>query len=232
MKKTVPLLIAGIGGLIVMIAFFSPRMEEVGNEVSTWFNILAAFAFILGGGNLLKLNLKKISNRAPGWGYSAVLLISFLATLFVGLSKINVPPAGEFPQAAWSGKYDEVGGGYWFIYNYSYAPLAGTMFALLAFFVASAAFRAFRAKNLAATLLLGSALIVLLGQCYAGALLTSPLDQVAPGATIPGIKTFIMQVINTAGQRAIMIGIAFGIVATSLKILLGVDRSYIGSDSA
>jgi hypothetical protein len=231
LKKTVPLFIAGIGGLIVMVAFFSPRLEEVGNEVSTWFNILAAFAFILGGGNLLKLNLKKISSREPGWGYAAVLLASFLGTLAIGLCKFNVPPASEFPAAAWSGKYDQEGGGYWFIYNYSYSPLAGTMFALLAFFVASAAFRAFRAKNVAATLLLGSALIVLLGRTFAGVILTRWLEPYAPGATIPGISTFILQVFNTAGQRAIMIGIALGIVATSLKILMGIDRSYIGSDS-
>jgi hypothetical protein len=39
-----------------------------------------------------------------------------------------------------------------------------------------------------------------------------------------------MSVFNTAGNRAIMIGIALGIVATSLKVLLGVDRSYLGND--
>jgi hypothetical protein len=39
-----------------------------------------------------------------------------------------------------------------------------------------------------------------------------------------------MAVFNTAGNRAIMIGIALGIVATSLKILIGVDRSYLGKD--
>lgn len=231
MKQTIPLLIAGLGGIIVIIAFFSPRLEGVGNEVNTWFTLLAAFAFILGGGNLLMMNLKKVSDRAPGWGYAAVLLISFLATLIVGLLKVRVPPAGEFPLAAWSGAYDAEGSAYWWAYNFAYGPLGGTMFALLAFFVASAAFRAFRAKNIEATLLLGTAFIVLLGQCYAGYILTRPLEHIAPGATIPGIKIFIMQVFNTAGQRAIMIGIALGIVATSLKIIMGIDRSYIGSDS-
>jgi hypothetical protein len=39
----------------------------------------------------------------------------------------------------------------------------------------------------------------------------------------------IMTVFNTAGTRAIMIGIALGIASTSLKVLLGVDRSYLGS---
>ena len=38
-----------------------------------------------------------------------------------------------------------------------------------------------------------------------------------------------MGVFNTAGQRAIMIGIALGVAATSLKVLLGVNRSYLGS---
>jgi hypothetical protein len=38
-----------------------------------------------------------------------------------------------------------------------------------------------------------------------------------------------MQVFNTAGNRAIIIGIALGVTATSLRILLGVDRSWMGS---
>src|SRR6185295_125432 len=108
---------------------------------------------------------------------------------------------------------------YWWMYTYVYSPLSSTMFGLLAFFVASAAFRAFRAKNVEATLLLGTAFIVLLGRCYAGYLITKPLEARAPGATIPGISTFILQVFNTAGQRAIMIGIALGIVATSLRVM-------------
>jgi hypothetical protein len=130
----------------------------------------------------------------------------------------------------WSGAYDSEGGAFWFIFEYGIVPLQSTMFALLGFFVASAAFRAFRAKNVEATLLLVTGVIILLGATYAGTLMTAWLPKELSWLTIPELKVTIMSVFLTAGNRAIMIGIALGIASTSLKILLGVDRSYLGSD--
>ena len=102
------------------------------------------------------------------------------------------------------------------------------MFAMLAFYVASAAFRAFRAKNIEASLLLGTAFIILLGRTFAGVALTAWLPDWLAGLKLENLTVTIMKVFNTAGNRAIMIGIALGIVSTSLKVLLGVDRSYLG----
>ena len=106
--------------------------------------------------------------------------------------------------------------------------VTATMFAMLAFYVASAAFRAFRAKNTEAILLLGTAFIILLGRTFAGVFLTSWLPESLSGLRIENLTVTIMQVFNTAGNSAIMIGIALGIASTSLKVLLGVDRSYLG----
>jgi len=75
-----------------------------------------------------------------------------------------------------------------------------------------------------------TAFIILLSQTYAGTWLTAWVPDDYPAATFPGMKAIILGVFNTAGQRAIMIGIALGVAATSLKVLLGVDRSYLGSD--
>ena len=48
---------------------------------------------------------------------------------------------------------------------------------------------------------------------------------------IPNIANWIMTVPNLSGQRAIMIGIALGIISTSLKLILGIERSYLGVDN-
>ncbi|MCH7572646.1 MAG: hypothetical protein IH891_06995, partial [Planctomycetes bacterium] len=66
---------------------------------------------------------------------------------------------------------------------------------------------------------------------YAGVVLTGfiPDDSAFSGMKLENFTVYIMQVFNTAGNRAIMIGIALGVASTSLKVLLGVDRSYLGS---
>jgi hypothetical protein len=228
MKSTFPWLIAAVTGCVMIGAVFIPPLEEWKNEAGGWFEILAAMAFIVGGANLCAQHLKKISARRAGWGYSAVTLIAFVVTLIVGLLKVGV--VADNPDYRWSGHHQEEGSALWWLFWYSYRPLIGTMFALLAFYVASAAFRAFRAKSTEATLLLASAFIVLLGRTYAGTWLTSGVPDEYSALSFPGMTTIIMGVFNTAGQRAIMIGIALGVAATSLKVLLGVDRSYLGSD--
>jgi hypothetical protein len=134
------------------------------------------------------------------------------------------------PKYAWSGQFDQQGSWFWWIYEFILAPLKATMFALLAFYVASAAFRAFRAKNIEAVLLLGTAFIILLGRTFAGVYLTSWLPPELAGLRIENLSVEIMSVFNTAGNRAIMIGIALGLAATSLRVLLGVDRSHLGGD--
>ncbi|MDA0831821.1 MAG: hypothetical protein O2955_12770 [Planctomycetota bacterium] len=228
MKRTIPVLIASIAGLVLIIAHFVPPAQSWGDEVNTWFQILAAFAFFLGGGSLLKMHLKRISDQQEGWGFSAVTLLAFGITLIVGIFKLGVLPSETYPTKPWSGEYLGDGGALWWIYQYLFTPLNATMFALLAFFISSAAFRAFRAKNTEAMILLVTATIVLVGRTYAGAFLTEGFNPHWQLAAI--IDEWFMSVFNTAGARAIKIGIALGVVSTSLKVLIGTDRSYLGSE--
>jgi hypothetical protein len=230
MKRTVPLLIGSLAGFVLIIAYFVPVAEGWGEQVSIWFDVLASIAFILGGGNLLKVHFRKVADRDAGWAYSAITVTAFAVTLCLGLAKVGVHPNPQFPASSgWSGQYTEVGTAFWWIYEYTFVPLTATIFALLAFYVASAAFRAFRARNTEAVLLLATAFVILLGRTFAGVYLTSWLPDSLSGLRIENLSLEIMRVFATAGNRAIMIGVALGTAAVSLKILLGVDRSHLGS---
>lgn len=241
MKRNVPMIIAAAVGFTIIITSFIPYTQTWGDAAMLWFNLLAAIAFILGGGNLLKMNLQKISLKRAGWGYAAITVIAFLITLVVGILKLGTQPTEAYANKPWSADYIVEGSALWWIYEYAIQPLTATMFAMLAFYIASAAFRAFRAKNAEATLLLGTAFIVLLGRTYAAVLLTGWLpeigtddptvwSQLVQGLRLEYLTETIMTVFNLAGNRAINLGIALGIASTSLKVLLGVDRSYLGSD--
>lgn len=228
MKRTVPLIITAIAGLVLVASYFLPMAESLGEDVAVWFDILAAIAFVLGGGNLVKTQLRKVSDRAAGWGYAAVILVAFFAVLGVGLLKIGVHPPLEHPTHTWAGSYNQNGSAFWWFFEYVVQPLMATMFAMLAFYVASAAYRAFRAKNIEATLLLVTAAIVLLGRTYAGVWVTQWLPEDS-FFRVENLTNWINQTFTTTGNRAIVIGVALGVVSTSLKIILGIDRSYLGS---
>lgn len=105
-------------------------------------------------------------------------------------------------------------------FNYIMMPILATMFALLAFFIASAAYRAFRARNLMATLLLVAALIVMLR--------FNPYLPLAETGFYSKASNWLMNVPNLAAQRAIVIGIGLGSAATAIKVMLGIERGYMG----
>lgn len=231
MKRTIPLVIASVAGLVMVLANFVPAAKSWEEATLTWFNILAAAALVLGGGNLLRVQLQEISDGKPGWGYALVTAVSFIVTMLVGLFKVGVQPEVNSPDFPWSGDYLQTGSALWWLFEYILSPVTAALFSMLAFFVASAAYRAFRAKNLEATLLLITAVIMLLGRTYAGVWLTGWLPKQWSWLRIDRFSEEILfDVIAKSGFRAITIGIALGVVATSLKILLGLDRSYLGSE--
>lgn len=113
----------------------------------------------------------------------------------------------------------------WF-YNYIMYPLMSTVFALLAFYMMTAAFRAMRAKSWEAGLLLVAALIVLLGQVPVEQFVRLP--EVDGASVFDWLKQRILEYPNTAAKRSIIIGVALGGLATSIKILAGIEKPYLG----
>ena len=260
MRREVPIAITFFTGVLLVVAFFIPH-EPFGSleqRFNDWYIIVSGFAMILGLDSLLLHHWNKVSRRSQDWFHSLSLILAFFVTLFWGFySGIHT---GNFLSAQSTFRK--------YFYLYVFVPLQATMFSLLAFFIASAAYRAFRADRFEATLLLFSAGIVMLGRVPMG-------NQVAPwiigfvlllfafllysdgrkevdslrralkfgGAILSLLLIYplawfflkytaatagwIMNIPQLAAKRGIFIGIALGGIAMSLRIILGIEKTYL-----
>ena len=224
MKRLVPLIITFVVGTVLILSVFIPPMEGLGENFTLFFDIIAVFAFFLGGGNLVRVHFTKMSRKSEDWEFSIVTLVGFFVMLSAGLFKIGNP--GDIASSVTAD-----GSLFQAIYRSVFVPLSSTMYALLAFFVASASYRAFRAKNKEATLLLIAAFIILLGSTPFGTMLTSWVPESWSIFHIPNLAVWLMSSPNLAGQRAIIIGIGLGVVSISLRLILGLERTYLGDDN-
>jgi hypothetical protein len=198
-----------ITGLLFAAQYYVPHpaSEQLLTTVTKWLQIIGGFALVLGITSLFQLHAAKIRRQEAGWGYSLVLYAGIVVTVFVGL---------------WNGGKETIDGAmtsFGWVYSYTLVPLQGTMFAILAFFIASAAYRSFRARSREAAVLLVAAMIVMMGRVPLG-------EFILP---ISGdLSAWILNVLNAAVRRAILIGVSLGAVALSFKIIFGVERSYLG----
>ena len=206
MKKTLPLIIVIVGGIVFLMWVFIPHKifaEDFYYKFYTpWSRAVSSFAVILGVMSLSMMHKNKIQRRAPKWQYSFFFFAGFVVTALAGFI----------------GGTQE-GGLYMWMFKNMAMPMSATMFALLAFYMASAAYKAFRARSVEATVLLAAAIVVMLAQVPLGVKLSKHL---------PDISQWILDVPNLASKRGIMLGVGLGSVATTLKILLGIERSYLG----
>jgi len=219
MRREIPTFIAFFVGVICIIQFFIPHWPfgRLVDTFSDWFIILQSFAIWLGCLNLIKVSMEKSLSKKKThdrW-YGFVVVASFLLIAVIGMFMSG----GRGFQVPGS-RFD-------YLYVNVYTPLSSTMFALLAFFVASASYRAFRARSWEATLLLIAAFLVMLGRAPVGDMLTMWVPE---GYRLSDVASWIMTYPQVAGQRAIMIGIALGVASASLRLILGLERSYLGGE--
>ena len=228
LRVFIPSLITAIFGFVLVAAIFIPAepFATLDNNFSTFFDIVAAFAFVLGGGNLLRTHIVTVQRKRDSQQFfSMVTIVGFVFTMIVGALKIRM----DFH---WDPTGNYMGNGTWFkfVFDSMFTPLTAAMFSLLAFFVATASFRAFRARTKEATLLLLAAFVILLGRTPLGHIATGWFPDAISFLRVENLSNWILSVPNTAGQRAIMIGIALGIVSTSLKLILGLERTHLSGE--
>jgi len=229
MRRQIPLLITFFVGALIIVSEFIPHkpFNNLSTSLEGWFLIISGFAIILGQLSLFKVNIIKISRKAPNWPYFIIALVSFSVMVICGILWGTQQQPGLIPVNDKMLNFFGVKP-FDYIFKYLFENLSATMFSLLAFFMASASYRAFRARSPESTLLLIAAVLVMLGRTTIGSTLTGWIPDSLGFLHLPNIATFIMKYPNTAGQRAIMICAGLGVIGSSLRIILGIERSYLG----
>ena len=204
MKRQIPLIIVITLGFLFAAHTFIPHKYSVDFYYwwVSWSKAISPFAVVLGIMSLFMVHGTKISRELPNWQYSLVTLSALVFTAVTGF--------------IWG---TNEGSPFMWLFKNVQMPMSATMFSLLAFYIASAAYKAFRARSPEATVLLIAAVIVMLGQVPLGQMISK---------WIPKTSTWILNVPNLAAKRGIMTGVGLGMTATSLKIILGIERTYLG----
>jgi hypothetical protein len=210
-KREIPIVITLVAGLFMLVAFFvpHPQVRNLYEDMQNWAIVVVGCTYVLGVANLLRINLRQISRRERDWPFKLVLIAGLLVTMAVGFSE-------------WT-HYTDVDSRFQWIYTTFYSPMTATMFSLLAFFIASAAFRAFRIRSVEAMLLAIAAFILMLGRVPLGS---------AIHPAIPAAADWLMEIPQNAAKRGILIGAALGVMATGIRVILGLEKTYGGGDGA
>jgi hypothetical protein len=207
LKKEFPVLIGLLFGLFVIIAVFVsgvPGLTEWKDTVDDWFLMASAWAVAVGVVNLTQIHGRRVQMKREGYAYSIWLMVCMFGMAFFGIFI-----AKNANHAGWK-----------FMYNQLIAPMNATVYSTLVFYIGAAAYRAFRVRNLEASVLLVAAVLMMLGRV--------PLGKVLLGDWVGEAADWSLNGPNSAGMRGIQIGATLGGIATALRIRVGIERGHLG----
>ena len=208
MKKQVPIFIVFLTGIIMIIQYFVPHRfsEFLFTYANDFVIVVGILALPLGIFSMMKMNVIKFRLDPKERFYSATTIIGFVVMIAAGWNREQFTTQGSLINS---------------LFSYILIPCQATIFSMLAFYVASAAYRAFRVRTWLATMLLVTAFIIMLRIIP----LPEPLS-----SWNSALVQWILAVPNMAAKRAIIIGVALGGISYSMKIILGIERGYMGGD--
>lgn len=160
MKTTLPVIIMTAIALIMILDFFVTDIaalawiKQSALVMRSWGIVIAAFAMALGAVNLLRRHSRTIMRREADSFFSILLMGSMIVMIVLGIGFGTTSPA-----------YD-------FMFSNILSPASATMYASIAFYIVTAAYRSFSARNLEGWLLLVTAVIVMLGKAPIGSVIS------------------------------------------------------------
>jgi uncharacterized BrkB/YihY/UPF0761 family membrane protein len=209
-KRLIATLIAGVAGLIVLI-------DATARTLLGWGALVAAVALLVGVLHVLSNHITRVRERRNDWRYSAVLMITMLVVIVLGIliGPTYDPGSGAVGFVVLPGLIEQPFRGF---FTSVYQPLASSFLALLAFFSLSAALRGVRRRSPEAIVIVLVALTVLL------------LTALPQTDTVPLIGETLRWMTNypvLAAARGLLLGAAIGALVAGVRVLLGLDQPFL-----
>jgi len=188
--------------LFVFLPYFLnvPQLNTASTKLITITSIVTAFTVALAVLAQFRRGMNIINRRSRGWYFKAYMLVTLV--LMLGFSLIS----------------RETGPYHWVMFAVV-NPLSSVNYGILAFYMASTAARAFRARNTKALLLLLSGFIVLIYQ--------APLT----GAYFTGFEPIALYLGGTFGLaagRMFLISVTVGAIVFGVRVIMGNEPSVLG----
>lgn len=196
-----PTVITGIVGLITLLSYLLPGISSWRLPLIDIAVVVAGVALLIGFVHLMGIHWRRFRRRRSLYSLLLILtaLIAFVALI---AERVLYPASSDRPISG-------------FVFNSLIVPMQSALGALLAVFLAVAAFRmAQRRRTWGMVWFLVSALVVL-------------LTQVPWGDGTPGILTSIRDLFDaatTGGMRGLLLGVAIGTLAVAFRVLFAIDR--------
>lgn len=185
--------------------FFFAETWSLAETVRTWAVIVYNISLGLGAIQLLRQHTLNLQRKRDNYGYSAVILAVFAIMFLTGM-------AGYLA----TGQQTDNGIYNWLFINV-YTPLGATLYPITGFYIFSAAYRAFRARNIDAALMLIAGCFVILSNAPVG-------EAIWPGfATIGEWFKFTGQI---PGMRTFAMVGALGMISYGFRALLGKEKGF------
>lgn len=231
-------------GFVETVSF---KLTDAVGEVAGISTIITAFLLLMGVFSLVRMHSTKIIKQQKDWGFSICLLLAFLGMVFFGYwdwLQVQDPALAlklEDPKNWGLAQY-----GRDFLFNGVLQQMDAAMFSVIAFYILSAAYRAFRIRSVEATILLASAILMMLSLL--------PIIENGWGSMINGmggfpesgkpsnqtqfflenfklseIAGFIRRSFQGPSLRAIDFGIGIGAVAMGLRLWLGLEKGGVSN---
>lgn len=204
-RREIILFLTGIvGGLNLFEYFFAVKeAAAVASMIRTWVVIISAFALGLGIITAFRVHISHVKRKTKGqWPFSVWLMGFFVLLTLIGL---------------WDTRF--------IVYDWTfknvYVALSTTLYAITGFYIFSAAYRAFRARNIEAAILIISGVLILLRNAPIG-------EAIWQG--FPVLGEWVLMKGQVGGMRTLTFVAAVGLVAFGIRTLLGMERGYYGGE--